>query len=66
MFPFRVILSGYAWHVEDIADGRSGGKGQELMQRERERDLREDATNERPTGVEGELRRNALWRFGDW
>ena len=35
--------------------------GQGLV-RERERDLREDAT----TGVEGELRRNALWRFGDW
>jgi hypothetical protein len=29
------------------------------MQRERETDLREDAT----TGVEGELRRDALWRL---
>ena len=28
--------------------------------RERERDLQEDAT----TGVEGELRRDALWRWG--
>jgi hypothetical protein len=46
------------WHVEDIA--ADGDMGRDWG--ERERDLREDAT----TGVEGELRRNALWRFGDW
>ena len=58
--PFGSPLTGCAWRVEDIAGGvatcvRAGG-----AEGERETCLREDAT----TGVEGELRRDALWRWG--